>query len=322
MKIGMIGLGRMGADMARRLLKNAHEVVVYDSRRGSILEIEAEGAIPSFSLQEMVSKLDKPKVVWVMLPAGGVTGECIKELKGLLSKDDIIVDGANTYYKDDIQRGEELKKAGIKYVDAGVSGGIWGLKEGYSVMIGGDKKDFDAIEPVIKSLAPDKGYLYCGGTGAGHFVKMVHNGIEYAMMEAYGEGFEILNASPYGKDIENDKVAGVWNNGSVIRSWLLGLLETAFKKDKNLSEIQGYVEDSGEARWTVKEAADLGTAADVIAASLFKRFNSRQKDVFANKVTAALRREFGGHSAVKKGEDVRSGGTGAGGAGHSKPDKK
>ena len=321
MKLGIIGLGRMGANMARRLLKNGHEIVVHTRKKEKIRELEADGAIPAFSPEELVSKLKSPRVVWLMLPAGKITEENIDKLKNLLEKDDIIVEGGNTYYKDDIRRGEELKKRGIKYVDAGVSGGIWGLKEGYCTMIGGDKRDFTIIEPAVKSLAPSGGYMYCGGTGAGHFVKMIHNGIEYAIMEAYGEGFEILKASPYAKNLELDKVADMWNNGSVIRSWLLGLLKSAFEKDKNLSAIQGYVEDSGEARWTVKQAVDSGTAADVIAASLFKRFNSRQKDVFANKVNAALRKEFGGHSVAKKGEEVRSDSAGAGEVRHSEPDK-
>ncbi len=321
MRLGLIGLGRMGLNMAKRLVKGGHEVVVYNRTQDKVREMEKNGAIGSLSVVELIKKLELPRIVWLMLPAGEITDEHIAKLKGLLSKGDIIVEGGNSYYKDDIRRSGELEKIGIHYVDAGVSGGIWGLQNGYCTMIGGEKEIFKKIEPVVKTLAPDEGYLYCGKTGAGHFVKMLHNGIEYALMEAYGEGFQILKASDFGGDINLKDVAHIWNQGSVVRSWLLELLESAFSKDQDLNNIQGYIEDSGEARWTAKEAIDSGVAADVIAASLFKRFNSRQKDVFANKIIAALRNEFGGHAVSKQGEDRRSSDPGAGKVQHARPDK-
>lgn len=299
MQVGMIGLGRMGMNMSRRLLKGGHEVVVYNRTKDKVEQMEGEGAIGSYSLEELVRKLTPPRVAWMMLPAGDVTDEHVEVLSDLLSPGDILVDGSNGFYKDDIRRAERLKPKGIHYMDAGVSGGIWGLKMGYCIMVGGDESDFKAIEPLLKSLAAEEGYLYCGPVGAGHFVKMVHNGIEYAMMEAYGEGFELLKASPYGKGLDFAKIAHLWNRGSVIRSWLLELLETIFQQDPDLSSIKGYVEDSGEGRWTVKEAVDMAVSVPVIALSLFKRFQSRQEDLFSDRVLAALRREFGGH-AVKK----------------------
>jgi 6-phosphogluconate dehydrogenase len=227
-----------------------------------------------------------------------------------LSKGDILVDGGNTYYKDDLRHAEQLKAKGVSFMDAGVSGGIWGLKVGYCTMVGGDEKDFKHIEPLLKTLAPKDGYLYCGGTGGGHFVKMVHNGIEYGMMQSYAEGFEILQASPYKPN--NQKVAHLWNQGSVVRSWLLELAEEAFGKDVNLEKISGYVEDSGEGRWTVQQAIESGVAAPVIALSLFQRFISRQKDPFSMRVLAALRNEFGGHAVLAAGEDKRQRVAGAG----------
>ncbi len=303
MRLGLIGLGRMGLNMARRLLKDGHEVVAFNRSRQKVMEFEKEGGEGASSIEEMTGKLAAPKIVWLMLPAGSVTEEHLEAAGKLLSKGDIIIEGGNSYYRDDIRRAAEYSARGIYYMDAGVSGGIWGLANGYSTMVGGDRDAFRIIEPIIKSLAPDEGYLYCGDSGAGHFVKMVHNGIEYALMEAYGEGLQILKASRYGAGIKMDEVAHIWNRGSVVRSWLLELLESAFALDPELSGIRGFVEDSGEARWTVKEAVEEGVAADVIAASLFKRFNSRQKDVFSNRIIAALRREFGGH-AVKSGNDA------------------
>jgi len=300
MKIGLLGLGRMGMNMARRLLKGDHKVFVYNRTIKKVKQIEKEGAIGSESVQELVKKIKPPRVVWVMLPAGNVTDKHIDILKGLLSSGDIIVEGGNSYYRDDIRRAQNLKPLGIHYLDVGVSGGIWGLKVGYCTMIGGDEADFNHIEPLLKTLSPKDGYLYCGPTGCGHFVKMVHNGIEYALMEAYGEGFEILEASPYKEYMDYKKISHLWNQGSVVRSWLLSLLESAFEKDPKLETIKGWVEDSGEGRWTAIQAVESGVSADVIVHSLFKRFQSRKNDLFSNKILAALRNEFGGHPVIKE----------------------
>lgn len=298
MQVGMIGLGRMGMNMSRRLLKGGHEVIVFNRTLEKVEQMEKEGAIGTRSLQELVDKLSPARVLWIMYPAGELVDETIEALSKLLSPGDIIVEGGNSFYKDDIRRARKLKTMDIHYIDAGVSGGIWGLEIGYCTMIGGDKEDFKHIEPLLKTLAPKDGYMYCGPTGAGHFVKMVHNGIEYGIMEAYGEGFELLKASPYGDNLNFKEVAHLWNQGSVIRSWLLELLELAFEKDPQLESIKGYVDDSGEGRWTVQQAVELGVSAPAIAISLFKRFQSRQPDLFSDKVLAALRKEFGGH-AVK-----------------------
>jgi len=298
MQIGMIGLGRMGLNMARRLLRGGHQVVGYNRSPEKTKEIVEEGAKGSFSLQELVDTLTAPRVVWLMVPAGKPVDDNLEQLRELLEVGDIVIDGGNTYYKDDLRRAEMLAEKGIKFMDVGVSGGIWGLKEGYCLMAGGDNEIYDYLEPAFKTLAPEAGYLYCGPTGAGHFVKMVHNGIEYGMMQAYGEGFAIMEGSPYADFFDYSKVAHLWNHGSVIRSWLLELLETAFAKDGRLEQIKGYVEDSGEGRWTVQQAVESGVSAPVIALSLFRRFSSRQEDSFEDKVLAALRREFGGHAVV------------------------
>jgi 6-phosphogluconate dehydrogenase len=302
MQIGMIGLGRMGMNMARRLLKGKQRVVAYNRTPDRVKEIMREGAQGAYTPEELVGKLRPPRLVWLMLPAGATVDEHIEELKDLLDEHDILVDGGNSYYQDDIRHEQELSPFGIHYLDVGVSGGIWGLEIGYCLMIGGDPKIYKRLEPIFKALAPKDGYLYCGETGAGHFVKMVHNGIEYGMMSAYGEGFEILKASSYGKGLEFAAVAHLWNQGSVVRSWLLELAEAAFKKDKDLSTISGYVEDSGEGRWTVRQALDTAVPVPVIAASLFQRFRSRKTDAFSDKVLAALRQEFGGHAVLKAGE--------------------
>jgi 6-phosphogluconate dehydrogenase len=299
MQIGMIGLGRMGMNMARRILQGRHKVVAYNRTPDRVKEIVQEGATGAYSLEELVKRLTPPRAVWLMLPAGRPVDEHIQELRSLLSRNDVIIDGGNSYYKDDIRHKQELKPSGIHYVDVGVSGGVWGLKIGYCLMIGGNTKIYRHLEPLFKTLAPKGGYLYCGTTGSGHFVKMVHNGIEYGMMAAYGEGFEIIKASPYGKDLDFSKVAHLWNQGSVVRSWLLELAEMAFKKDKDLSFISGYVEDSGEGRWTVQQAVDMAVPAPIIASSLFQRFRSRKKEPFSDKVLAALRQEFGGHAVLK-----------------------
>ncbi len=300
MQIGIIGLGRMGMNMAKRLIKGKHRVVAFNRSPGPVREIVRAGAQGARSLEEFVGKLTAPRVVWLMIPAGGPVDDMIDRLKGLLSRRDIIVDGGNSFYRDDIRHWETLRKAGIDYLDAGVSGGIWGLKNGYCLMIGGERKTYRRLEPVFKTLAPKEGYLYCGPAGAGHFVKMVHNGIEYGMMSAYGEGFDILKASPYAKDLEFAKVAHLWNQGSVVRSWLLELAEAAFRKDPDLSNISGFVEDSGEGRWTVQQAIDTATPAPLIALSLFQRFRSREADSFSDRLLAALRNEFGGHAVRKK----------------------
>jgi 6-phosphogluconate dehydrogenase len=299
MQLGLVGLGRMGMNMGRRWLQGGHEVVAFNRTFAKTEELAKDGARAAQTLKELVGQLQAPRIVWLMLPTGPVTDEHIDELAGLLSKGDLLIDGGNTYYKDDLRHAELLRAKGIDFMDAGVSGGIWGLKIGYCTMVGGDQKHFQRLEPLLKTLAPKDGYLYCGETGAGHFVKMVHNGIEYGLMQAYAEGFEILQASPYKPD--NQKVAHLWNQGSVVRSWLLELAEEAFSKDTRLEQITGYVEDSGEGRWTVQQAIDTGVSAPVIALSLFQRFVSRQQDPFAFRMLAALRNEFGGHAVVAKG---------------------
>lgn len=310
MQIGMIGLGRMGMNMARRLLKAKHEVVVYNRTAEKMQEIAQEGAVATTSLDDFVKKLKPRRIVWLMLPTGQPLEDHIAKLAALLSKDDLIIDGGNSYFKDDLRHTEELGKKGIRYLDAGVSGGIWGLKVGYCTMVGGSESDFNYIEPLLKDLAPKDGYLYCGASGAGHFVKMVHNGIEYGMMQAYGEGFELLQASPYKPDCA--KVAHLWNQGSVVRSWLLELAAEAFKEDKDLQGVTGYVQDSGEGRWTVQQAVELGVSAPVITLALFQRFLSRQKDAFSLKVLSALRNKFGGHAIISESELQKGTGAGAG----------
>ncbi len=303
MKLAMIGLGRMGMNMARRLLRGGHQVAAYNRSREKTDEIVQEGAEGVYELAELAEKLETPRIVWVMLPAGKPTDDTIGTLSEILTAGDIIVDGGNTHYKDHVRREAELSRRGISFVDAGVSGGIWGLKIGYCLMYGGDKATCDYLEPIFKTLAPPEGYLYCGAAGAGHFVKMVHNGIEYGMMEAYAEGFAILEHSAYADSLDYEKISHLWNQGSVIRSWLLELAEAAFADDPKLSQIKGYVDDSGEGRWTVQEAVESGVAAPVIAMSLFSRFRSRQENAFADRVLAALRKEFGGHAVVKADKD-------------------
>ncbi len=295
MEAGIIGLGRMGLNMARRLKAGGHKVAGFDRAGEAVKAAGKDGIAGAQSLGELVSKLSAPRVVWIMLPAGEAVEGAIEGLRPLLSRGDIIVDGGNSYYKDDLRRSGELAASGIVYMDAGVSGGIWGLKEGYCTMIGGPKDGFERLKPLLETLAPSGGYMYCGASGAGHFVKMVHNGIEYGMMEAYAEGFELLKASAYGDGIKNSELSRLWNRGSVVRSWLLELLEDAFGKEDGLESVKGYVEDSGEGRWMVKEAVDLSVAMPVITEALMRRFRSRQDDSFGEKVLAALREEFGGH---------------------------
>jgi len=299
MQVAMIGLGRMGMNMARRLLKKGHEVVAYNRTAKKAEELAGEGATAAYELDDLPGLLKSPRAVWMMLPAGSAGDDHLDKLLGILSPGDIIIDGGNSYYKDDLRRAGISREAGFSYVDAGVSGGIWGLQEGYCLMVGGPREACDYLEPLFRSLAPEEGYLYCGESGAGHFVKMIHNGIEYAMMQAYAEGFELIEASLYGKDLAYDHLCHVWNRGSVIRSWLLELAEHAFEADPRLSEIQGYVEDSGEGRWTVEHAIESAVSSPVITLSLFERFRSRRENTFSDRILAALRREFGGH-AVKK----------------------
>jgi len=304
MKIGMVGLGRMGMNMARRLLRGGHQVAAWNRSLDKTEELGREGGEVCHTLAELVDKLPGRKVVWLMLPAGPVVEECLAELRNLLPTGSLIVEGGNSFYKDDIRRAAELVEAGLGYVDAGVSGGIWGLEKGYCTMVGGDQSDFAFLEPVLQTLAPPGGYLHCGPVGAGHFVKMIHNGIEYGMMQAYGEGFALIEASPYGKNLNYAELSHLWNQGSVVRSWLLELLERAFGDDPRLTNLQGFVDDSGEGRWTVQQAVESGVSAPVITAALFRRFESRNDNAFENRLLAALRREFGGH-AVKGGGDER-----------------
>jgi 6-phosphogluconate dehydrogenase len=300
MRIGLAGLGRMGMNMVRRLIKGGHEVVAYNRTPAKVEEIAAEGAVASYSLAELVSKLEKPRVVWLMLPAGGVTEEHIEELKPLLAPGDILVEGGNSRFSDDIRRAPELAKLGVTYVDAGVSGGIWGLKVGYCTMVGGPRQAFEHIEPILKTLAPPEGYMHCGETGSGHYVKMVHNAIEYGMMQAYAEGFALLDASRYSQGLDFAKLSHLWNQGSVVRSWLLELCEDMFAKDARLNGLAAFVEDSGEGRWSVQEAVDNAVPAPVLTLSLMERFRSRKANDFGDRVLAGLRNEFGGHAVVKK----------------------
>ncbi|MCB0727485.1 MAG: decarboxylating 6-phosphogluconate dehydrogenase [Ignavibacteriae bacterium] len=298
MQIGFIGLGKMGAFMVERLLKDGHEVVVYNRTHDKIKEMEKKGAVGSYSLEELIEKLTGPKLVWMMIPSGEIVTNMIESLVPLLSKGDILIDGGNSYYKDSVRRFNELKDLEINYLDVGTSGGIWGLQIGYCVMIGGEKKIFEHCEPIFKSLAPPEGYKYIGTSGSGHYVKMVHNGIEYGMMQAYAEGFELMHASDYNIDLEG--VAGLWGKGSVVRSWLLELLTDALKDDKDLKDIKDYVEDSGEGRWTVLDGIEKSIPLPVITESLFMRFRSRQAESYGAKILAALRNEFGGHNIHKK----------------------
>jgi 6-phosphogluconate dehydrogenase len=297
MRIGFVGLGRMGANMVRRLLRNGHEVVAYNRTAERTREIAGEGATPASSLEELVAKLETPRAVWVMVPAGDATEAQIHDLMNLLDPGDTIVDGGNTNFHDDVRRHAMLAERGIRYVDAGVSGGIWGLSIGFCLMVGGEADAVGPLEPIFRSLAPADGYLHVGGPGSGHYVKMVHNGIEYGLMQAYAEGFEIMHASDYTLDL--GAISGLWNHGSVVRSWLLELAERAFAANgQELDHLQGWVADSGEGRWTVQEAMDHDVPAPVITLSLQTRFRSRQDDSYAARVLAALRNEFGGH-AVK-----------------------
>ena len=287
MDLGLIGLGRMGANMAIRLLQGGHRVVVYNRTVDKALELEQDnGAVAAHTIEDLVKALTPPRIVWLMLPAGPTTDETIALVAPLLDKGDIIVDGANNNYKVSIAHGEELAAQGLRFMDAGVSGGIWGLQVGYCTMVGADDETFAHVEPILKTLAPPDGYMHCGPHGAGHFVKMIHNGIEYGMMQAYAEGFEILEKSRYDFDLQ--KISHLWNQGSVVRSWLLELAERAVAQDARLDQIKGYVQDSGEGRWTVQESIDLDVPAPIITLSLQMRFRSRQDDSFSMKVLADI----------------------------------
>jgi 6-phosphogluconate dehydrogenase len=296
MQIGFVGLGKMGGNMVERLLRDKHQIVVFNRTPDKIQETVSKGAAGSSSLKDLTSKLQGRKAVWLMVPSGAPVDQNINDLVPLLSKGDIIVDGGNSYYKDSIRRHDELLTKGIHFIDCGTSGGIWGLKVGYCLMIGGEKDAYQALEPIFKSLAPPDGYLYCGASGTGHLVKMIHNGIEYGMMQAYAEGFDILRASPFKLDLQ--KISHLWNQGSVVRSWLLELAELAFEKDPKLEKIEPYVADSGEGRWTVFESIERDVPAPVLTLALQSRFASRDRNSFAHRLLAALRNEFGGH-AVK-----------------------
>ncbi|HVO91215.1 MAG TPA: decarboxylating 6-phosphogluconate dehydrogenase [Terriglobales bacterium] len=298
MELGMIGLGRMGANMTERLVRGGHRVISYDRSTEAVQRVVDKGAVGANSLADFVKQLSQPRTIWLMVPSGDPVDQTIDQLLPALAKGDILIDGGNSNYKDSIRRAEKVKARGIHYVDAGTSGGVWGLQNGYCMMIGGEKEIVDRLAPVFATLAPPDGYLHVGPNGAGHFVKMIHNGIEYGMLQAYGEGFELLKASQF--DLDLGKISHLWNQGSVVRSWLLELAESAFEKDPKLTSIRGYVDDSGEGRWTVEEAIEKSVPAPVLMLSLFARFASRQDDSFSAKVIAALRNEFGGH-AVKRG---------------------
>ncbi len=320
MKIAMIGLGRMGANMSRRLLRGGHQVIASDRDPKAVAALGTEGATGATGLADAVAKLDAPRVVWVMVPAGPATEAVFTELAGLLSPGDIAIDGGNSHFKDDIRRAALLAKKGIAYVDVGTSGGVWGLERGYCLMIGAEPAAFAVVEPILRTLAPgpsgvapspgreakagtaEQGYLHCGGVGAGHFVKMIHNGIEYGLMQAYAEGFDILKGAAstpasagYRYDLDLADIAEVWRRGSVVTSWLLDLTATALARSPALAEYSGVVEDSGEGRWTVEAAVEQAVPADVLTASLYARFRSRQDHTFAEKILSAMRHGFGGH---------------------------
>jgi 6-phosphogluconate dehydrogenase len=327
MQLGLIGLGRMGANIARRLMRSGHDCVAYDVDGDAVRELAGEGARASGSLEDLVARLDPPRPVWIMLPAGAVTEQAVMQLGELMAPGDIVIDGGNSYYKDDIRRAQALRAKGLRYVDVGTSGGIWGIERGYCLMIGGDQDVVDHLDPILGALAPgsgeiartphregrdprpEKGYLHAGPTGAGHFVKMVHNGIEYGLMQAYAEGFEILRhagseALPQEQRMELNlpDVAEVWRRGSVISSWLLDLAAAALAEDRELTGFSGHVEDSGEGRWTLLAAIEEAVPAEVLSAALYARFRSRAGEhTFSEKLLSAMRKGFGGHLEPRHG---------------------
>ena len=326
MQIGIVGLGRMGANMARRLMRGKHDVAVFDLKRDSVTALEKEGAVGATDFADLAKKLAKPRAVWLMVPAGAPTEETIEHLRPFLESGDTIIDGGNSFYKDDVRRSTGLLKEGIHYLDAGTSGGVWGLERGYCLMIGGDEETVKRLEPIFETLAPgqgnipsspgrekftstaEKGFLYCGPSGAGHFVKMIHNGIEYGVMQAYAEGFDIMRGAAseslpkgYRYDFNAADIAELWRRGSVIGSWLLDLTAMALAEDADLSHFSGVVEDSGEGRWTVQAAIEEAVSAEVLTAALFTRFRSRREHTFAEKMLSAMRNKFGGHVEIYPG---------------------
>ena len=325
MQLGMIGLGRMGGNIVRRLMRHGHSTVVYDKDAKAVAGLAADGAQGSATLEEFIAKLERPRTAWVMLPAGRITEATIDTIAGVMQEGDVIIDGGNTFWQDDVRRGKALKERGIHYVDVGTSGGVWGLDRGYCMMIGGEKVVVDRLDPIFAALAPgagdipltpgrdgrdpriEQGYIHAGPVGAGHFVKMIHNGIEYGLMQAYAEGFDILkNASidalpaDHRFDFDLADIAEVWRRGSVIPSWLLDLTSTALADSPALAEYSGFVEDSGEGRWTVNAAIDEAVPAEVLTAALYARFRSRQEHTFAEKILSAMRAGFGGHKEPKQ----------------------
>ena len=299
MQMAMIGLGRMGGNMVERLMRKGHKTVVWDRSADAIAKYQKMGSTPAKDLEDLVAKLETPRVVWIMVPAGDPTEQTIASLLPSLTKGDIIIDGGNSNFHDTMRRAKELAAKGIEFVDSGTSGGIWGLENGYCLMVGGSDRAVKHCEPIFLALAPENGYAHVGPSGSGHYVKMVHNGIEYALLQGYAEGYEILHNSKEFPELDLHQIAEVWQHGSVVRSWLNELAARAFSHDPSLGDLKGWIADSGEGRWTVQEAIDTDTPAPVITLSLIMRFRSRQTDTFAGKVIAALRNEFGGH-AVKK----------------------
>jgi len=323
MQIGMIGLGRMGGNMVRRLMKGGHSCVVYDRGADVVAAFAKEGASPSKTVEELVAKLQKPRAVWIMVPSGGPTESTVQSLAKLLEAGDTIIDGGNSFFKDDVRRSKDVARKGIHYVDAGTSGGVWGLERGYCLMVGGPKEAVARIEPVLRTLAPgrgdipltpgrdgkstaEQGYLHCGPSGSGHFVKMIHNGIEYGLMQAYAEGFDIFKNAVSDQlpeeiryDLNVADIAELWRRGSVVSSWLLDLTSIALTRDPKLESYSGFVQDSGEGRWTVQAAVDEAVPAEVLTAALYTRFRSRQQHTFAEKILSAMRQQFGGHVEPK-----------------------
>lgn len=294
MELGFIGLGKMGMNMVTRLRRDQHRVVVFDRSTDLVKQAEGQGCIAASSLNDLVSKLSAPRAVWVMVPSGAPTEETVQAVAALLKPGDTIIDGGNTRFHDDVRRAAELKKSGLHYVDAGTSGGIWGLKVGYCLMVGGEEAAVKRLAPIFKTLAPENGWAHVGAAGAGHYVKMVHNGIEYSMMQGYAEGFELMSKSEYKLDLA--RIADLWMHGSVVRSWLLELAAGALKDDQKLEKLKGYVQDSGEGRWMIADAIEKDVPVPTLTTALFTRFRSRQEESFAEKMLAALRNAFGGHA--------------------------